>query len=208
MSASRGDLAPTQAKPKCRAEGSLCDVSHTNLKNARNVFSKLSFKKCKFFTIRDNAHTLNMNKVHKYFKKFCRYFIIVKSPQNGEHYHALAETQGPIPYFRKATNFHVLQVGGTKDPHCYEAPHQPPRERHAYIPGEVGERLLMVCAAIRARFGGRKTPYAAVLKSRASTIVRKTKKRKEIDRIIDYLEKNLYENDSPIYYDHLIIKIN
>lgn len=62
------------------------------LKNVYQFFSKKPFNKCFFITLKDNQQRpawKKMDKVRKWISKFSSHYIIVRSPKEGVHFHAL-----------------------------------------------------------------------------------------------------------------------
>lgn len=203
-----------QAEPELRAEGSLC---YNNIplylvgefEDQKQIFVKYPYAKMSFYTIRDNAKRLNMNKIQKFFDKFCSHYIIVQSPKNGEHYHALVVKSGKPPYLRGATHLHCSQVGGERENYFFQElfPRPPPDPIHPYHSCRVvGIQLLIVCSELRVRFGGPRGALQHRMRSRRLAAESRTRKQAEINRIIAYLAKNLGENANPIYYDHMLVK--
>ena len=160
-----------------------------------------------FVTIRDPSQKCNIGKAYDWIKKRSDVFYIVMSPHGGTHFHLIAGLKSgsnTIPL--KRYHFNVQTLGDPKsDATSFEFPSLEER-KEAFIKERVKSidrqtivlrlRIPHECLAIS----------RAVLKhfstrlNRRKRIEKETKKTQHINRVLTYMNRNLYEDRSDDYY--------
>lgn len=187
-----------------------------------NYFKKIPKTRCVFITIRDPKGRYTLNKVKDWIKKSVSAMTIVRSPQGGEHFHMLCALLPKItwsPRCSKGIHFDIKYLNDKK-----KNPLTTPSAEEiqdSLMWKDVFERTrknIMLRLAIR--YPGCSIHFAIAemvrdhhrrSHDRAKRLEARSTHEKHVLKVLDYLEKNLNENDftetSPREYVHYYVKI-
>lgn len=175
-----------------------CSTLYSTLEVLKE-FRQIPYKNLKFITIRDPKQDkwTKMDKPRKFLQRYSEKFLIVQSPKGGIHFHALAVLHKPIK-FQKGINIRCDDVGGKRNINIPEYdPYTPTSDdirsaKSLRIKPDYAWIITgQLCHMIKKHFSR--------IKASAQASASKTKKEKCLMRILNYIEKNYYENTETLY---------
>lgn len=174
--------------------------------------NKFGLTKLYLITIKDNAQASRwvlIGKVNDWIKRYSNTYLIVRGMEGGIHFHLLAYIP-ERPTFRpaKGIHFHITTLGDDRAPMTMEDIENIDKAQHFSAVRQLEQvkklnipiQCLIMASGIRT--------YFTKLKNRSKRLAVKTRKQREIQRVIDYLSKNHNENPEDIRdnYTTFIVK--
>lgn len=157
-----------------------------------------------FITIRDPKQRYTMNKAINWIGKHTEVLCIVRGEVGGEHYHLVAGLRANDPWTprcSKGVHFNIQYLNAkTREP--FDPVIVEDARRSAHIAETIRNNNIIkyeipyVCVKISRMI----QDYFRKKTARATRIEVKNEKEKHIMRVIEYLERNLNENDDIVTY--------
>lgn len=165
-----------------------------------------------FITIRPTAAGKwnELSKIRSWVRRYSKIFIIVSSPVGGKHFHLIAGIE-PNKTVRpqKGVHFNIQNINKKSKPLFHpSAEDVQDRLKAAYYRNEKYEELSydldLEAQCIISQINAMVSTYWKKKKSSSRRKCRVNEMTAAVDRVVNYLQKNLEENPSPSLYENYI----